>query len=60
MRSRSSSGTPRFSDIFSTVTVVMLTTAGVTAFATSVNPLDVAGFMVSAIGIGAEADGLDA
>jgi hypothetical protein len=38
----------------------MLTTAGVTAFATSVNPLAGAGFIVRATGIGVEADGLDA
>ena len=39
MRSRISQSRPRRPEIFSPITVVMLTTAGVTALATSVNPL---------------------
>jgi hypothetical protein len=42
------------------VTVVMLTTAGVTAFATSVNPFDGAALIVRATGVAVEAAGLDA
>jgi hypothetical protein len=42
------------------VTVVMLTTAGVTAFATSVNPFDGAVLIVRATGVAVEATGLDA
>jgi hypothetical protein len=38
----------------------MLTTAGVTAFATSVNPFDGAVFIVRATGIAVEAAGLEA
>jgi hypothetical protein len=38
----------------------MLTTAGVTAFATSVNPFDGAALMVRATGAAVEAAGLDA
>ena len=37
-----------------------MTTAGVTAFATSVNPFDGAALMVTATGVAIEADGLDA
>src|SRR5262249_15118056 len=60
IRSRSSSGVPRLSVTFSTVTVLMLTTAGVTAFATSVNPFDGAGLIVRATGDTVEAAELDA
>jgi hypothetical protein len=38
----------------------MLTTAGVTAFATSVNPFDGAVLIVRATGVGGRAAGLDA
>jgi hypothetical protein len=38
----------------------MLTTAGVTAFATSVNPFDGAVLIVRATGVGDEAAGLEA
>jgi len=42
------------------VTVVMLTTAGVTTFATSVNPFDGVVLIVRATGVGVAAAGLDA
>jgi hypothetical protein len=51
---------PRPSDTFSIVTVVMLTTAGVTTFATSVNPFDGVVLIVRANGVGVAAAGLDA
>jgi hypothetical protein len=51
---------PRLSDTFSIVTVVMLTTAGVTTFATSVNPFDGVVLIVRATGVGVAAAGLDA
>jgi hypothetical protein len=51
---------PRLSDTFSTVTVVMFTTAGVTAFATSVKPFDGAELIVRATGIAVDTAGLDA
>jgi len=38
----------------------MLTTAGVTAFATSVNPFEGAAFIVKATGVAVDAAGLDA
>src|SRR4029079_534147 len=60
IRSRSSSGTPLLPDTFSTVTVLMLTTAGVTAFATSANPFDGAALLVRATGAATEVAGLDA
>ena len=51
---------PRLSDTFSIVTVVMLTTAGVTIFATSVNPFDGVVLIARATGVGVAAAGLDA
>src|SRR6185312_1659599 len=54
IRSRSSSGTENPSETFSVITVVMLTTAGVTCLATSVKPF-VGAFTATGIAAGDDA-----
>src|SRR5262245_20989413 len=60
IRSRNSSGIEQLSEILFVVTVVMFTTAGVTAFATSANPLDGNAGIVTAAGAAVGVAELDA